>query len=68
MDKKISFFEYIYKNTKMSLVWLVIRVYVGWVWLEAALAKIGNPVWTGSKSGVALTGFLNNALQKTATR
>jgi thiosulfate dehydrogenase [quinone] large subunit len=43
---------------------LVVRLYVGWTWLEAGWGKLTNPAWVGSKSGTALTGFVNNALTK----
>lgn len=42
----------------------MVRVYVGWQWLVAGWGKLGNPVWIGSQSGVALRGFLTGALQK----
>ncbi len=32
----------------------------------AGWGKIGNPAWTGDQAGVAITGFLNGALAKTA--
>ncbi len=45
--------------------WLVLRVYVGWIWLEAGWEKIHNPAWVGDSSGAALTGFVQGALAKT---
>ena len=50
----------------MAWFWLIVRVYVGWVWLEAGLLKWSNPVWVGDKTGVAMTGFIKGALAKTA--
>jgi thiosulfate dehydrogenase [quinone] large subunit len=45
--------------------WLltVLRVWVGIEWIRASMEKIGSPVWTGGKAGVAVTGFLNNAVK-----
>lgn len=40
----------------------VIRVWVGWMWVSAGIEKIGSPMWTGSKAGTALTGFLQHSL------
>ncbi len=40
----------------------VLRVWLGWQWVSAAAEKIGSPVWTGSKAGVAITGFLQHAV------
>ncbi|MDQ3856427.1 MAG: DoxX family membrane protein [Chloroflexota bacterium] len=44
---------------------LPIRLYVGYEWLSAGLEKVGSPVWTGSKAGVALTGFTKGAIAQT---
>lgn len=57
--------KFLFANTAMSWVWLVLRVYIGWQWLVAGYEKIINPVWVGAKAGVALSGFLAGALQKT---
>lgn len=40
--------------------WLILRVWLGWQWLDAALHKIENPAWV--ETGVALKGFWENAL------
>lgn len=58
--------EAIFASTGSSWFWLIVRVYVGWEWLIAGWDKIGNVAWTGDKAGVAITGFLNGALAKTA--
>ena len=55
----------LFADTRFSLIWLAIRLYVGWIWLQAGIEKVQSPVWTGTKSGVALTGFVTGALQKT---
>lgn len=49
----------------LSWLWLLFRLYVGWEWLLAGYEKITSPVWVGAKAGVALSGFLQGALQKT---
>lgn len=56
---------FVFGNTKTAWFWLIIRIYVGYVWIEAALAKIGSPVWTGDNAGTALSGFIKGALAKT---
>lgn len=45
----------------------MLRIYVGWHWLEAGWGKFTNPagVWVGDKAGVAISGFLSGALKKT---
>lgn len=54
------------RNLLLPFALLLIRLYVGWVWLEAGFAKITSSVWVGNKAGVAISGFLNGALAKTA--
>lgn len=57
--------KFLFSNRKIALLWLVIRVYVGWEWLSAGIEKVGNPAWVGSGAGSALTGFIKGALSKT---
>lgn len=54
----------LFGDVKFSWIWLILRVYLGYQWVLAGWEKIQNPVWFGSKAGVALTGFLKNALTK----
>ena len=54
-----------FADTRLSILWLVLRVYVGWQWLEAGWAKVTNPAWVGPEAGSALKGFLMGALAKT---
>ena len=62
-ESKLS--RFLFSNTRMAWFWLIVRVYVGWVWLEAGLGKWGNPGWIGDNTGVALNGFIKGALAKT---
>jgi thiosulfate dehydrogenase [quinone] large subunit len=56
----------LFGDVRWGWLWLILRLYVGWEWLSAGWGKVTSPVWTGSKAGVALTGFLQGALAKTA--
>ena len=58
--------KYIFANTQLALIWLAVRLYVGWQWLEAGLEKLGKPAWTGSEAGAAVKGFITGALEKTS--
>ena len=58
--------RFLFSDTRLSLLWLVIRLYVGWEWLVAGWEKIMNPLWVGPDAGKALTGFIMGALKKTA--
>ncbi|MBZ0299523.1 MAG: DoxX family membrane protein [Anaerolineae bacterium] len=47
-------------NPRFSIIWLVIRVWLGWQWIEASSHKIGNPAWV--QTGEALKGFWTSAV------
>jgi len=54
----------LFADTRFAFLWLVVRLYVGWIWLEAGLEKVQNPAWTGSTAGVAMKGFIMGAIAK----
>ncbi len=56
----------LFGEPRWSWIWLIIRLYVGYEWLVAGLAKINNPAWFGPSAGGAITGFVKGALNKTA--
>lgn len=58
--------RFIFANTNLSVLWLLLRVYVAFLWLEAGWAKVTNPAWVGPHAGPAVKGFLMGALKKTA--
>lgn len=57
--------RFLFGDLRLSWLWLVLRVYVGWQWLEAGWGKWHNPAWTGEKAGAAISGFVAGALEKT---
>ncbi len=59
------FAQFCYKDTRSALLWLALRVNLGWTWLSAGWHKLQNPAWVGDQAGAAVTGFLNGALAKT---
>src|SRR5574339_174031 len=58
------FAQALFGSTNWAWLWLVVRLYVGWNWLNAGWGKVTNPAWVGNKAGTALTGFIDNALTK----
>ncbi len=58
--------RFLFADTRIAWVWLLVRLYVGYQWFEAGWAKVNNPAWVGSSAGTAISGFLNGALAKTA--
>ena len=57
--------KFLWGDVRLSWLWLIIRIYVGYQWLMAGYEKITSPVWFGSQAGTALTGFIKGALAKT---
>jgi thiosulfate dehydrogenase [quinone] large subunit len=55
----------LFNNVYLSLLWLPIRIWVGYQWLEAGLHKVGDPAWVGG--GAALKGFWTSAIAIPAT-
>jgi thiosulfate dehydrogenase [quinone] large subunit len=55
----------IFGDVRWAWLWLILRLYLAWEWLQAGLGKLNNPAWTGSQAGTALSGFINGALTKT---
>jgi thiosulfate dehydrogenase [quinone] large subunit len=58
--------KFLLGNTKTALLWLVVRVYVGWQWLHAGWEKYSGDGWIGANAGHSLSGFLQGAIAKTA--
>lgn len=50
----------LFENTKMAWLWLPLRLWLGYQWLEAGMHKISDPAWV--QSGEALRGFWTNAV------
>lgn len=56
----------VFKNPYWSILWTVIRLYVGYEWLTAGWEKVTGPqnsMWIGSKAGTIIKGFLTNAVK-----
>lgn len=51
----------LFSSTRLAWLWAVVRVWIGWQWIEASLHKIGVEAWTGN--GMALKGFWERAIQ-----
>lgn len=50
----------LFSSLHLAWLWGILRVWVGYQWLEAALHKVGNPAWV--QSGVALQKFWEKAV------
>lgn len=58
--------RFLFADTRLSWLWLIVRVYVGWQWVSAAIEKIQGPGWIGSTAGVGLKGFVGGSIAQTA--
>lgn len=50
-----KFIKMLFDTTKASWLWLIIRIPLGWFWLESGWEKLQNPGWM--QGGAALQGF-----------
>ena len=60
-----SFLKTIFNHPLAGLIWLPIRVWIGWQWLEAGLHKFESPAWM--QTGLGLKGFWVSAVAIPAT-
>ncbi|MFD1203723.1 MULTISPECIES: DoxX family membrane protein [Sporosarcina] len=58
--------RFLFSDSRSALIWLIIRVYVGFAWLKAGWGKVTSDAWTGENAGAALQGFIGGALAKSA--
>ena len=56
--------KFLWGDVRLSWLWLILRIYVGWQWAQAGYEKLVSPLWFGSQAGTALTGFIKGALTK----
>ena len=61
------FARYLFSDvTVMPWVWLVVRLYVAYQWLDASFEKLGSSAWIGAHAGAAIIGFAKRGLAETA--
>jgi len=53
--------QMLFSDKRAAWFWLVVRVWLGWQWIQAAQHKITNPAWV--ENGQALRGFWTGAIQ-----
>jgi thiosulfate dehydrogenase [quinone] large subunit len=54
-----AFARYLFHNSRAGLLWLPIRLFVGFAWLESGLGKLMEPGWT--QGGSALRSYWERA-------
>ncbi len=50
-----GFIRTLFNDTRLAIFWLIVRVWVGYQWIEAGLHKIESAAWVGT--GDALKGY-----------
>jgi thiosulfate dehydrogenase [quinone] large subunit len=53
--------RFLFSDVRMSWLWLVVRLWLGYQWIEAGLHKVTDPKWV--QTGEALKGFWTNAVK-----
>lgn len=56
--------RFLFNSTQSAIIWLIVRVYLGWLWLKAGWGKVTSDAWTGDNAGAAIKGFVSGALAK----
>ena len=54
--------RFLFADRRMAPIWLVVRVYLGYLWLAAGIGKIMEGGWIGEGAGGAVKGFAGGAL------
>ena len=56
-----SFINTLFNDKRFSILWLAVRVWLGWQWIQASLHKLSSPDWM--VTGNALKGFWMGAVK-----
>lgn len=56
--------KFLFSSTQSAVIWLIVRLYLGYQWLNAGLHKVTSAAWTGDQAGAAIKGFVGGALSK----
>ena len=57
--------RFLFADTRMAPVWLILRLWLGYQWLHAAWGKWVEGGWVGSGAGGAVKGFAQGAIAQT---
>jgi thiosulfate dehydrogenase [quinone] large subunit len=55
------FVQELLNSTRFAWLWLLLRVWLGYKWIDAALHKVGHPEWV--QTGAAVRAFWERAIQ-----
>ena len=57
--------RFLFADTRMALIWLVVRVWLGFQWLIHGVGKLSEPGWIYGGAGDAVRGFAQGAMAQT---
>jgi thiosulfate dehydrogenase (quinone) large subunit len=57
--------RFLFADTRTAPFWLLVRVYLGFLWLQAGWGKVVEGGWIGANAGAGVQGFAQGALQQT---
>lgn len=57
--------QFLFSNTKASIIWLIVRLYIGYQWIGSGWGKFNNPEWM--ETGNAILAYWTRALGNTPT-
>ena len=52
--------QFLFQNSKAAVIWLIVRLYIGYAWLEAGWHKFEDPAWMSTGDGIL--GYWTRAL------
>jgi thiosulfate dehydrogenase (quinone) large subunit len=62
---ELNITRFLFADTRMAPVWLILRLWLGYEWLKAALGKWAEGGWVGEGAGGAVKGFAQGAIAQT---
>src|SRR5215203_1256352 len=60
-----SITRFLFADTRMAPVWLILRLWLGYEWLKAAWGKWTEGGWVGEGAGGGVTGYAQGAIAQT---
>lgn len=55
---------FLFSSTRSAWIWLIVRLYLGYIWFTSGIKKLSSDAWTGENAGAAIQGFVKGALAK----
>jgi thiosulfate dehydrogenase [quinone] large subunit len=57
--------RFLFADTRTAPLWIVVRVYLGYLWLTSGWGKVTEGGWIGASAGGGVEGFAQGAVQQT---